>query len=381
MTLLTTFSDNELKRYSQQIKLNNIGIDGQLKLRNAKVLCIGAGGLGSPVLTYLATAGVGTLGIVDDDRIELENLHRQILYLDRQIGMKKVVSAEQRIRELNPHLQVNPYQLRLNAENAPEIITNYDIIADCTDNFVSRYLLSDLCFRLDKPLVSASVSQYHGQCTMFVGRQGPCLRCLYPEQPHEGAVPDCEEGGVLGVLPGLLGIIQATEIIKWTLQQGDLLSGKVLTVDMMTLEFRLFNLPQNPDCDVCVHCRNIKPLQNQHQCIRASINMNDYHISPQELHDKLKNNEDIQLIDVRTAEKHQAYNIGGKLIPSEELTERLHELDPEKLAVTYCSSGGRSMRALQILLGAGFKRVKSLDGGMTAWQAHFHGGKLSLKGG
>jgi adenylyltransferase/sulfurtransferase len=357
----------EVKRYTQQIKLQNIGVSGQLKLKHAKVLCVGAGGLGSPLLSYLSAAGIGTLGIVDDDRIELENLHRQLLYRGHHVGMLKATTAQAQLTELNPDVQVISYPLRLTVDNASEIIAAYDIIADCTDNFSSRYLLNDMCFRLNKPLVSASISQYQGQCTMFNGKQGPCLRCLFPECRDE-EVLNCEEGGVLGVLPGLLGMIQASEIIKWVLQDGEPLAGKVLAVDIRTLDFRLFRLPQNPDCDLCVHYRNIDLLQKHNTCMRVKPRMNEYIITPQELTEKLKNNEDIQLIDVRTQEKHQAFNIGGRLIPSDELADRLHELDPDKLIVTYCTSGGRSMRALQLLVNSGFKLVKSLDGGMTAWQ-------------
>ncbi len=366
--MIASLTSHERERYAQQIKLSNIGLEGQTKLKGAKVLCIGAGGLGTPLLSYLVAAGVGTLGIVDDDVVELSNLHRQILYHDHHVGTRKVESMRQQLLSMNPNLNIEIYSSRFNLINAADLIQSYDIVADCSDNFSTRYLINASCFRIGKPYVFASISQFQGKCSTFLGRQGPCFQCLFPKPPEDDAIQNCEESGVLGVLPGLLGVIQATEIMKWILQQGDLLVGRVLVVDILPMQFREFQLQQHPDCDLCVHYRMMGLFKNRDAFLRSSINMNEYTISVRELDQALKNNEEIQLIDVRTAEKHQAFNIGGKLIPLDELNGRLNELDPNKKIVTYCTSGGRSMRALQILLEAGFTSVKSLDGGMTAWR-------------
>lgn len=354
----------EINRYIQQIKLSNVGIEGQLKLKKAKVLCIGAGGLGTPLLLYLANTGIGTLGIIDDDFVETSNLPRQIIYQERHTGTQKVLVAEQRLLQANPYIHINSHPKKLTGLNAAALINEYDIIADCSDNFNTRYLINEYCFKLGKPYVTASVLQHSGQCTTFLGTEGPCLRCLFPSAPLEDC-KNCNEEGVLGVLPGLLGIMQATEIIKLILQTGELLLGRVLVVDIMKMQFREFHLPPNPHCSICA-CHPQRSFPNTTQ--KDKLEMNNYLISTQELKKLLQNKEDLQLVDVRTPEKHQLFNIGGKLLPFEELPHRLNELDPTKPIVTYCTSGGKSMRALQFLLTSGFKLVKSLDGGITAWQ-------------
>lgn len=368
MSISGKISSYEIKRYMQQINLPHVGIEGQIKLKNAKVLCIGAGGLGTPLLLYLATSGVGTLGIVDDDKVELSNLHRQILYTEADIGRFKVECALNKLAAHHSQAKINIYNTRLMADNAEEIINQYDIVADCSDNFATRFLLNDICFQLNKPLVTASIFQFQGLCMTLPGKQGPCLRCLFPDIPLADEFKNCEQGGVLGVLPGLLGLIQAAEVTKWILDQGDLLIGRVLMVEVLKMQFREFYLPQNPDCDVCRYHRIITPGQASEPCSRRNTLMLEYIITPHELNEFLKNNTDLQLVDVRTIEKHNAFNIGGKHIPTAELSDRFNELDPDKLVVTYCTSGGNSMRALQFLLSVGFKSVKSLDGGMTAWQ-------------
>ncbi|RDI42564.1 molybdopterin-synthase adenylyltransferase MoeB [Aquicella lusitana] len=359
-------TEMEFNRYIRQIHLKNIGVEGQQKLKKARVLCVGAGGLGSPLLVYLAAAGVGTIGIIDHDAVEISNLPRQILYQDRHVGEQKVCAAKTQLMKLNPACEIKTYNEKLDSTNAPALIDQFDIVADCTDNFAARYLINEHCVALGKPFVFASIHEFEGQCSIFLGDEGPCYQCLFPATSQNGMLPDCRTAGVLGVLPGLLGLIQAAEIIKWIVGQGTLLAGRVMMVDMLTMQFREFSLSHNPDCETCKRYRMMRPSKIERQ--QRDVKMNDYIISPSELSHALENNQDIQLVDVRTPEKHQAFNIGGTLIPLEELPNRFQELDPNKMVVTYCTSGGKSMTALQFLLSAGFKSVKSLDGGMTAWQ-------------
>lgn len=243
---------DEINRYTQQLKLEPIGLDGQLKLKNARVLCIGAGGLGSSVLLHLAATGVGTIGIIDNDIIELSNLQRQILYQNSHIGYQKALVAQQQLLNINPHIKVNTHTERFDIKNASELVLQYDIMVDCSDNFSTKYLINDICYHLHKPYVFASIHQYEGQCSLFVSREKPCFRCLYPSIPTMNMAPHCGEGGVLGVVPGLLGVIQATEIIKWILKIGNTLSGHLLSINILTMQFRTFEISQNPECLLCV---------------------------------------------------------------------------------------------------------------------------------
>lgn len=355
-------STHEITRYAQHIKLENIGLSGQLKLKNARVLCVGAGGLASPLLLYLAASGVGTLGIVDNDQVELSNLQRQVLYQDQHVGQKKVAIAQQQILALNPDVNVITHLVRLSAENAKEIISSYDIIADCTDNFATRYLINDTCFLLDKPFSSASIAQFEGQCTLFLGKKGPCYRCLFPLSLNKKTIPNCSEGGVLGVLPGILGMVQAAEIVKFILGIGEGLSGRLWLFDLLKMQSREIHYAQNPACELCVQQNVPSFLYPQEDC-----SMNN-EISVQELHDRLSQKEPIFLLDVRTIEERNSYNIGGTFIPLLELSERVNELDPNVHIVTYCRSGGRSLQAVEILNDAGFKSVRSLRGGVTEVQ-------------
>jgi sulfur-carrier protein adenylyltransferase/sulfurtransferase len=245
------FSTEELIRYSQQIKLEQIGLAGQEKLKSARVLCIGLGGLGSPLLLYLAAAGVGKLGIIDDDVVELSNLHRQILYRQAQIASPKAAAAKEQLQALNPSIGVHSYPIRLTQKNAVELIEQYDIVADGSDNFCTRYLAHDICFALDRPYVYGSTAQFQGQCAVFHGKQGPCFRCLFPTPANIEEAPDCHTGGVLGVLPGLLGVIQASEIIKWVLQTGESLKERLLRVDLLKMKFQEIQLVKNPECSLC----------------------------------------------------------------------------------------------------------------------------------
>lgn len=248
MNTLHSFSKEELIRYSQQLKLENVGLEGQKKLKNARVLCVGAGGLGSPLLLYLAAAGVGTLGVVDFDMIEMSNFHRQILFQQQHLGMKKSSVALQQLNALNPTITVNVHDESFDFDNATKLLEKYDIIADCSDNFKTRYLINDICFQNDKPYVSASIARYSGQCSFFLGKNNPCFRCLYPEPPSSELFPDCRDAGVLGVLPGILGTIQATEIIKWILQVGELLVGRLFIFDALKMQSREFTYSINCDC-------------------------------------------------------------------------------------------------------------------------------------
>jgi len=252
-----TLTPAEMNRYSQQLNLDQIGLDGQLKLKNARVLCIGAGGLGSALLFYLGAAGVGHIGIMDDDVIELSNLHRQILYQTSQLGQKKVFMAHQQLSALNPDIDIALHTDKLNLNNAHELINQYDIIADCSDNFATHYLINDVCFHLNKPYAFASIAQFEGQCSLFLGKQGPCYRCLFP---FKSSIPDCSAAGVLGVLPGLFGVIQATEIIKWILKTGEPLAGRWLVGDLLKMQFRQFYFIQNPECTLCILQQSVELL-------------------------------------------------------------------------------------------------------------------------
>lgn len=359
----TALTQDDITRYSQQIKLHDIGQAGQLKLKNARVLCIGIGGLGSPLLMYLASAGVGTLVIIDDDTVELDNLQRQILYRSHDIGQAKALIAKQQLNSLNPNIHIDLHTERFNAENARNLIIQYDIIADCSDNFATHYLINDICFHLNKPFVTASVSQYEGHCTVFLGNDGPCYRCLFPQTTDNHLMSNCNEEGILGVLPGLLGIIQATEILKFILQLGNVLAGRLLRINALKMQFREFTLQRDPHCTCCAQQQPINTRQesNQHSYQKNTI-------SAQELSTLLQQKNDLLLLDVRTPHEYEIENLGGKLIPLAELPFRLTELNPQQPTIVYCHAGQRSLAALKILTEANFKSVKHLEGGMLAWQ-------------
>ncbi|MBA2651062.1 MAG: molybdopterin-synthase adenylyltransferase MoeB [Tatlockia sp.] len=358
-----SLSADELIRYSQQIKLDEIGFQGQEKLKNARVLCVGLGGLGSPLLLYLAAAGVGTLGLVDDDIVELSNLQRQILYRSPQVAHQKTVAAKAELLALNPSIQVNTYAEKLTENNAAQLISQYDIIADGSDNFYTRYLIHDVCFELDKPYVYASASQFQGYCSIFYGSKGPCFRCLFPMPPSSDTIPNCDSGGVLGVLPGLLGIIQAAEIIKWILKIGSPLEKRLLMIDLLKMTFKEVHLSQNPDCKLCVHHQSFSMPINLSNC-HHSIDFKKHAITSAQLSEFLQKDSSTMLIDVRTAKEHEIQNIGGKLLPLTELPHRLGELKLNHDIILYCYSGKRSILALNILLEAGFTSVKYLIGGV-----------------
>lgn len=357
-------SADEIMRYAQQIKLSEIGLEGQKKLKQARVLCIGLGGLGSPLLLYLAAAGVGKLGIIDHDQVELTNLHRQILYRSQDLNQSKAILAKQQLLALNPSIEVQAYPEKLTQYNVDELLRQYDIIADGSDNFATRYLIHDSCFRFNKPYVYASAGQFKGYCAIFQANadaENPCLRCLFPKATVNDSNVNCATQGVIGVLPGLLGILQATEIIKWILKLGSSLVKRLLTVDLLTMTFKEIHLHKNPDCPLCVYREFVKePIAEK---IDSEIlSFEKYAISTQQLILLLQKN-NTALIDVRSAAEHEDKNIGGQLIPLIELPDRLNELNSNHTIILYCHSGQRSLAALKLLLTAGLTSVKYLKNG------------------
>jgi sulfur-carrier protein adenylyltransferase/sulfurtransferase len=354
-------SADEIMRYAQQIKLAEIGLDGQKKLKDARVLCIGLGGLGSSLLLYLAAAGVGKLGIVDHDSVELTNLQRQILYRSDHLGQAKSTVAREQLLALNPSIRVNSYTEKLIRDNADELISQYDIIADGSDNFATRYLIHDTCFKFNKPYVYASAGQFQGYCALFhANQENPCLRCLFPYATSDTHI-NCTTTGVLGVLPGLLGILQATEIIKWILKIGTGLVKRLLVVDLLAMSFKEIHLSKNLDCQLCVK------REFAHEPILPTVcaeepSLSNHAISAQQLIHLLQKNNTF-LVDVRSEAEHNEKNIGGTLIPLIELPQRLNELNPNHTIVIYCLSGKRSLAAVKIVLAAGFTSVKYLRNG------------------
>ncbi len=360
----------EIYRYSRHLLIPEVGLKGQKKLKESKVLVVGAGGLGSPVAVYLAAAGIGTLGIVDFDVVDESNLQRQILHGTDEIGIPKVESAKKRLLEINPYIEVVPYNLKLNKENVLDLLRDYDVIVDGTDNFPTRYLLNDACAFLGKPLVYGSIFRFEGQVTIFDSKRGPCYRCLYPEPPPPGTVPSCAEGGVFGVLPGVVGAIQATEAIKLLLNLGTPLIGKLLSYDALSMEFRYFKLKKDPNCPLCGEKPVITELQDYEVfCgIEVSKFSEDYFISPLELKERLEKEGDrVVILDVREPHEWEISAIPGSLfIPLNELPQKLSTLDQTKEYVLVCKVGQRSLSALELLLGAGFKAY-NLKGGINAW--------------
>lgn len=354
----------DLIRYSQQIKLAEIGEQGQQKLKNARVLCVGLGGLGSPASLYLAAAGIGTLGIIDDDKLALSNLHRQILYRTCDIEKSKILVAKEQLQALNPGIQINAYPTQLNQHNAVDLVAQYDIIVDGSDNFYTRYLLHDTCYELEKAYVFASVSQFKGYCSLFYGSEGPCMRCLFPKPPT-GMSGTCSGDGVLGVVPGMLGIIQATEVIKWILNIGTALHRRLLTIDLFHMHFKEIELVRDPECALCVHHTKLEDLNS---CLNTDLK--EYAISHEQLAQFLEHRHRIILLDVRSLVEHEAENLGGIVIPLNDLPQRLQELDKSKTVIVYCRSGQRSISAVQILLSAGFSSVHYLLNGITTFAHH-----------
>lgn len=361
----SALSHEELLRYARHLTLPDIGLEGQAKLRAARVLLVGAGGLGSPAALYLAAAGVGTLGLVDFDVVDLSNLQRQILHGTTGLGRSKLDSARERLHDVNPHVQVESFATRLTSANAQDILRDFDVIVDGSDNFPTRYLVNDACVLLGKPDVYGSVFRFDGQASVFFAQQGPCYRCLYAEPPPPDLVPTCAEGGVLGVLPGIIGSIQALEVIKLIAGVGEPLVGRLLLFDGRRLQFRELRLEKDPDCPVCGRNPTVTSLIDY----EAFCGMRDATaMSARELQEERSRNPELVLIDVREPQEADIARISGAtLIPLRELPRRLAELPPHGEIVTFCHHGQRSQRARDILKGAGFENVRSLAGGIDAW--------------
>ena len=368
-------SREEIERYSRHLIMPEVAMEGQRKLKESKVLMVGAGGLGSPLASYLAAAGVGTLGVIDFDTVEFTNLQRQIIYSTDDVGKPKLEAAKRRIQEINPGVEVETYETRLTSENALDIFEGYDIVVDGTDNFPTRYLVNDVCVMLGIPNVYGSIFRFEGQASVFGLEDGPCYRCVYPEPPPPGLVPSCAEGGVLGVLPGIVGSIQATETIKLILDRGESLSGRLLLFDALKMRFRELNLHKDPDCPVCSENPTItEPIDYEQFCgIRGeeeeAKDLGDrWEISPEQLQHQFEQGEDPLILDVRNPEEYQISRIeGSKLIPLDELPERIAELNTADEIVVHCRTGVRSAKAVEFLRQSGFEKVKNLVGGINAW--------------
>jgi len=370
MTALPALSHDEVLRYSRHLLLPEVGVEGQRRLKAARVLCVGAGGLGSPAILYLAAAGVGTIGLVDFDVVDLTNLQRQIVHGTADVGRRKTASAEARVAALNPGVRIEAHDLRLTSGNALDLVARYDIVLDGSDNFPTRYLVNDACAISGRPYVYGSIFRFEGQASVFDAAAGPCYRCLHPEPPPPGLVPSCAEGGVLGVLPGIVGSIQALETIKLIVGAGRSLVGRLLLFDALRLGFRELELRKDPDCPVCGAHPTVRELIDYEAfCgVGSEPAVSGAEVAPTSLRDEIATAGAPELIDVREVGEWEIARIpGARLIPLGELPGRLAELDPRRPIVTYCHRGVRSMRALEILRAAGFHDVRSLAGGIDAW--------------
>jgi adenylyltransferase/sulfurtransferase len=370
-----TLSKDEILRYSRHLIVPEVGMEGQLKLKAAKVLLVGTGGLGAPLGLYLAAAGIGKIGLVDFDVVDFTNLQRQVIHFTKDVGRNKIDSAAEKMTALNPNVEIVKHEVALSSENAMEILKDYDLVVDGTDNFPTRYLVNDACVLLGKPNVYGSIFRFEGQATVFAYEGGPCYRCLYPEPPPPGLVPSCAEGGVLGILPGTIGLIQATEAVKLILGIGEPLVGRLLLFDALGMRFRELKLRKNPECPICGDHRTITKLIDYHQFCgvpqetpKQEAKVTESEIEVTEVKEKLDRGDDFVLIDVREPHEYQICNIpAAKLIPLGEVGKRLDELDPEADIVIHCKSGMRSARACGILKAAGFKHVRNMKGGILAW--------------
>jgi sulfur-carrier protein adenylyltransferase/sulfurtransferase len=373
---LPALTNDEVKRYSRHLIMPEVGPDGQRKLKAAKVLCIGAGGLGSPVAMYLAAAGVGTLGLVDFDVVDFSNLQRQILHGTPDVGRPKLASAKDRLQALNPEIQIDTYETMLSSQNALKLFEPYDVIVDGTDNFPTRYLVNDACVLLRKPNAYGSIFRFEGQASVFGLQEGPCYRCLYPEPPPPGLVPSCAEGGVLGVLPGIIGTIQAMETLKLILGIGEPLVGRFLIFDALRMKFRELKLRKDPDCPVCGTHPTVRELIDYEQFCGVKPVASEAHaaqpnaleITAVELKQRLDRGDDLRVIDVREPQEYQINRIPGSvLIPLGDIPKRYTELDPDQLLVMQCKSGVRSAKAADFLRSVGFTNVLNLKGGILDW--------------
>jgi sulfur-carrier protein adenylyltransferase/sulfurtransferase len=369
----TSLTNEEILRYSRHLIMPEVGMEGQLKLKNAKVLLIGTGGLGAPLGLYLAAAGVGKLGLVDFDVVDVTNLQRQVTFGSDDVGKSKALSAKARLSNLNPDIEIVTFETKLTSDNALDLFKDFDIIVDGTDNFPTRYLVNDACILLGKPNVYGSIFRFEGQVTVFGMPDGPCYRCLYPEPPPPGLVPSCAEGGVLGVLPGIVGSIQAMETIKLVIQRGESLVGRLLLFDALAMKFRELKLRKNPGCPVCGDHPTITKLIDYYEfCgVRGEEapgpDVQVPEITPKELKSRLDRGDDLFILDVREPHEYQICNLNGKLIPLGELPRRVHELDSSREIVAHCRSGKRSAEAVDFLKKAGFRKILNLKGGILAW--------------
>src|SRR6059058_2217519 len=373
MPALPMLSNEEVARYSRHLIMPEVGMTGQRKLKAASVLMIGTGGLGAPLGMYLAAAGVGRLGLVDFDVVDASNLQRQIIHGTKDVGRPKIASAKDRLQDINPHIEIETHETKVTSDNALRLFVNYDVIVDGTDNFPTRYLVNDACVLTGKPNVYGSIFRFEGQASVFWAEHGPCYRCLYPEAPPPGLVPSCAEGGVLGVLPGIVGTIQATEAIKLILGNGDPLIGRLLLFDALGMRFRELKLRKNPNCPMCGSHRTITKLIDYYEfCgVRGeeapAPNVQVPEITPRELKSRLDRGDDLFILDVREPHEFQICNLKGHLIPLGELPRRVHEVDSSREIVAHCRSGKRSAEAVDFLRKAGFRKVLNLKGGILAW--------------
>ncbi|MCA2965431.1 MAG: molybdopterin-synthase adenylyltransferase MoeB [Acidobacteriaceae bacterium] len=362
-------TQEEVSRYSRHLIMPEVGVAGQEKLKAAKVLLIGTGGLGAPVAMYLAAAGVGTIGLVDFDVVDVSNLQRQVIHGTKDIGKKKIDSAEETMRDINPLIHIIKHEVALSSANALEILKDYDIIADGTDNFPTRFLINDACVLLNKPNVYASIFRFEGQATIFAAEGGPCYRCLYPEPPPPGLVPSCAEGGVLGILPGVVGLLQATEVVKLILGAGEPLVGRLLLYDALAMKFRELKLRKNPEC-LCA-TGQVKLIDYEQFCgipKQPEPPPMSAEISPKEVKALIDAKENFVLIDVREPHEFQIGRIPtSTLIPLGDLPKKVAELDPNANYVLHCKMGGRSAKGCDVLRQAGFKNVRNMTGGISAW--------------
>lgn len=370
---VAALNKDEILRYSRHLIMPEVGMEGQLKLKNAKICLIGTGGLGAPLGLYLAAAGIGRIGLVDFDVVDFTNLQRQVIHGTKDVGRKKLDSAADSMTDINPYVQIDKFDVALTSENALQILKDYDIIIDGTDNFPTRYLVNDACVLLGKPNVYGSIFRFEGQATVFAYEGGPCYRCLYPEPPPPGLVPSCAEGGVLGILPGTIGLIQATEAVKLILGIGEPLVGRLLLYDALAMRFRELKLRRNPECPVCGDHPTIHELIDYQQFCgipaqTAAPAFAEGDIDAIELKAKIDRHDPFVLIDVREPHEFQIGRIPtSKLIPLGELPKRLNELNPNDEIVAHCKSGGRSAKAVELLKQSGFKKVRNMKGGILAW--------------
>lgn len=371
---MTDLSRDEILRYSRHLVMPEVTLAGQRKLKAARVLCVGAGGLGSPLTLYLAAAGVGTIGLVEFDTVDLTNLHRQVLYSTADVGRPKLEAARERLAALNPEIRIVPHAVRLARDNVLDVIRDYDIVADGTDNFQTRYLVNDACVLTGKINVYASIFRFEGQVSVFDARRGPCYRCLFPEPPPPGLVPSCAEGGVLGVLPGIVGSLQALEVLKLILGAGDSLIGRLVLFDALAFTFRDLAVKKDPACAVCGAAPTVAaPIDYEAFCgVRSeepAVDATGVHVlSVAEFHTRRTAGERFELLDVREPHEYEIVRIpGAKLLPLGELPARLHELDAGRSFVVYCHRGPRSVKAYHLLRQAGFRRLHVLGGGVDAW--------------